>query len=144
VNAIHNALAGASFLDIFEFFLACGQPEVESFNSAMRVFRGMPLGGGHAFTKDVVYLTGLIQVHTYFRWALRSQQLHYCEALFAGRMTLADLQDLEPAFADGTIAKPAYLPPWMTRKNGLTAYLAFSVFADHITVGGLQAEAFDA
>jgi uncharacterized protein (TIGR02421 family) len=144
VNAIHNALAGASFVDIFEFFLACGQPEVESFNSAMRVFRGMPLGGGHAFTKDVVYLTGLIQVHTYFRWALRSQQLHYCEALFAGRMTLADLQDLEPAFADGTIAKPAYLPPWMTRKNGLTAYLAFSVFADHITVGGLQAEAFDA
>ncbi len=144
VNAIDMALSGAGFVEVFEFFLECGQPEVESFNSTMRVFRGMPLDGGHAFTKDVVYLTGLIQVHTYFRWALRSQQLHFCEALFAGRMTLSDAQNLEPAFADGTIVEPAYLPPWMTRKNGLTAYLAFSVFADHISVAGIAPEEFHA
>ncbi len=40
VVAIDQALNGRDFLDLFKFFLEAGQPEIESFNSAMRVFRG--------------------------------------------------------------------------------------------------------
>jgi len=142
VEAIDRALAGANFVEVFEFFLGRGQPEIESFNSTMRVFRGVPLEGGSAFTKDVVYLTGLLEVHTFFRWALGRQQLHMCEILFAGRMKLSDVILLKPAFDDGTVASPTYLPPWMTRTNGLTAYLAFSLFANHIAVADVESKAF--
>lgn len=142
VEAIDRALAGADFIEVFEFFLARGQPEIESFNSTMRVFRGVPLTGGSAFTKDVVYLTGLLEVHTFFRWALRTQQLHMCEILFAGRMKLSDVILLKSGFDDGTVASPTYLPPWMTRTNGLTAYLAFSLFANQIEVADVESKAF--
>ncbi|MEZ5551176.1 MAG: flavohemoglobin expression-modulating QEGLA motif protein [Pseudomonadales bacterium] len=143
VNAIHLARSGASFLELFEFFLNAGQPEVESFHSTMRVFRGVPPSGGSAFTKDVVYLTGMLEVHTFFRWALENQQLETCRLLFAGRMMLKDVFRLGPAFADGILAAPRYLPPWMTRTNGLTAYLAFSVFANHIAVADVHSDAFN-
>ena len=143
VNAIHLARSGADFLELFEFFLNSGQPEVESFHSTMRVFRGVPVNGGSAFTKDVVYLTGMLEVHTFFRWALETQQLDTCKLLFAGRMMLKDVFRLKSVFEDGTLAPPRYLPPWMTRTNGLTAYLAFSVFANHIAVADVHSEAFN-
>src|SRR5690606_25950405 len=71
IEAVAMALDGADFLEVFAYFLEAGQNEVESFSSAQRVFRGVPLTGGAAFTKDTVYLRGLIGVHTFFRWALR-------------------------------------------------------------------------
>ena len=116
---------------------------MEGFHSSMRVFRGVPVKGGSAFTKDVVYLTGMLEVHTFFRWALETQQLDTCKLLFAGRMMLKDVFRLKSVFDDGTLAPPRYLPPWMTRTNGLTAYLAFSVFANHIAVADVHSDAFN-
>lgn len=137
VVAIEKALAGADFIDVFRFFLDSGQVEYESFNSAMRVFRGAPVTGGTAFTKDVVYLHGLMEVHTFFRWAMQHQRLELLSYFFAGRMTIVDARELEPLFADGTLAEAAYLPPWMLRCDGLAAYLAFSVFANRIDLDAL-------
>jgi hypothetical protein len=62
------------------------------------VFRGVPPTGGSAFTKDTVYLRGLISVHTFFRWAMSHGKLLLCRRLFAGKMTLGDVQRLEPLF----------------------------------------------
>jgi len=140
IIAIDLALNGADFIEVFRYFLDAGQPETESFNSTMRVFRGAPLTGGYAFTKDSVYLHGLLEVHTFFRWALREQRLKLCEHFFAGRMTLGDAIRFEPYFADGTLAPAHYLPPWMTRTTGLGGYLAFSVFANNIDLSELYAE----
>ena len=140
VLAIDMALDGADFIDVFRYFLDQGQSQLESFNSAMRVFRGAPLTGGAANTKDVVYLHGLLEVHTFFRWAMQHQRLDLCRYFFAGRMTISDVVRLEPYFEDGTLAKPKYLPPWMLRTNGLAAYLAFSVFANKITIADLGEE----
>lgn len=137
VVAIDHALSGADFIDVFKFFLEAGQTESESFSSAMRIFRGAPLTGGAAFTKDVVYLHGLMEVHTFFRWAMRNQRLEVCQHFFAGRMTIADAIALGPSFADGSLAGPKFLPPWMTRTNGLAGFLAFSVFANRISVDAL-------
>lgn len=137
VVAIDMAIGGADFIDVFRFFLDADQTEMESFNSSMRVFRGAPLTGGAAFTKDVVYLHGLMEVHTFFRWALLNQRLELCRNFFAGRMTISDAIALSPMFESGLIAGPSYLPPWMMRANGLAGYLAFSVFANRISIEAL-------
>ena len=92
----------------------------------------MPLTGGHAFTKDTVYLRGLIAVHTFFRRALQQDRLRLCRWLFAGKMTLDDLVRFEPLFDDGTLAPPRWLPPWAHRASGLAGMLAFSLFANRI------------
>ncbi|NCQ60975.1 MAG: DUF1704 domain-containing protein [Myxococcales bacterium] len=140
VLAIDMALEGANFIEVFRYFLEAGQSEMESFNSAMRVFRGAPVEGGVAFTKDAVYLRGLIEVHTFFRWCMHRSRLESARALFAGRMTLEDVELMNPSFEDGTVAGPALLPPWMTKTNGLAGYLAFSVFASQIHVSKLPSD----
>ncbi len=138
VVAIDKALSGADFIEVFRFFLEAGQSEQESFSSAMRIFRGAPLTGGAAFTKDVVYLHGLMEVHTFFRWAMRNQRMELCRHFFAGRMTISDAIELSPAFDGGTLIGPNFLPPWMTRTNGLAGYLAFSIFANRISITALD------
>ena len=140
IIAIDKALAGADFIDVFRFFLEAGQNEADSFTSAMRVFRGAPTTGGAAFTKDAVYLHGLLSMHTFFRWALKNQKLKLCRSLFAGKMTLHDVLTLEPFFDSGYIAAPAYIPPWVQRANGLAGTLAFSLFANRIRLDRVEAE----
>ncbi len=132
IEAVAMALDGADFLQVFRYFIDSGQQPQESFSSAQRVFRGVPLTGGHAFTKDTVYLRGLIGVHTFFSGALRQRKLHLCRQLFAGKMTLADVQRFEPLFDSGVIAPPRWLPQWVARANGLAGMLAFSLFANRI------------
>lgn len=138
VVAVAKALDGADFIDVFRLFKQWGQNSLESFNSAMRVFRGAPLDGGCAFTKDTVYLHGLMEVHTFFRWALTHEQLPLVKHFFAGRMTIGDAVRLAPVFETDYLAGPRYLPPWMARTNGLAAYLAFSVFANKIHIEALH------
>jgi len=140
ILAIDGALNGADFIEVFRYFLAAGQTDSDSFNSAQRVFRGAPVTGGSAFTKDTVYLHGLLSVHTFFRWALKSQHLKHCRNLFAGKMTLHDVVALEPYFDSGYIAAPHYLPPWVRRANGLAGMLAFSLFANKIRLDHVEAE----
>ena len=132
IEAVAMALDGADFLQVFRYFLDAGQNEVESFTSAQRVFRGVPTTGGAAFTKDTVYLRGLIGVHTFFRWALKHGKLRLCRMLFAGKMTLADVQRFEPLFDSGDLLPPRWLPQWVERANGLAGMLAFSLFANRI------------
>ncbi|KAA2285099.1 flavohemoglobin expression-modulating QEGLA motif protein [Arenimonas fontis] len=140
ILAIDMAIHGADFIQVFRFFLEAGQPPKESFASAQRVFRGVPLGGGAAFTKDTVYLHGLLAVHTFFRWCLRHRQLARARRLFAGKMALEDVGRLAPAFDSGAVAPPLYLPPWMRRANGLAGVLAFSLFANRIRLDQVQAD----
>tara|TARA_R110002072_G_scaffold5527_11_gene35447 strand:+ start:2632 stop:3903 length:1272 start_codon:yes stop_codon:yes gene_type:complete len=134
VVGIDHVLKGADFIESFRFFESVGQTEVESFNSAMRIFRGVPVTGGSAFTKDVVYLHGLMEVHTFFRWAMQHKKLAMTQHFFAGRMTLSDVVNLEEVFGSDVLQEPKYLPRWMTRTSALAGYLAFSVFVNRISV----------
>ena len=132
IEAVAMALDGADFMQVFRYFRDAGQVPTESFTSAQRVFRGVPTTGGYAFTKDTVYLRGLIGVHTFFRWALKQRKLRLCRMLFAGKMTLADVQRFEPLFDSGDLVGPRWLPEWVERANGLAGMLAFSLFANRI------------
>ncbi len=140
IEAVAMALDGADFIQVFRYFLDAGQNQVESFSSAQRVFRGVPLTGGYAFTKDTVYLRGLIGVHTFFRWALRQGKLRLCRQLFAGKMTLGDVQAFEPLFESGDLLPPRWLPEWVARANGLAGMLAFSLFANRIRLDTIADE----
>ena len=135
ILAIDKALQGADFIEVFRFFRGHGQNERDSFSSAQRVFRGVPLHGGAAFTKDNVYLAGLLTVHTFFRWALKRRRLDLLHHLFAGKFALDDVIRLAPCFADGSLSAPKYLPPWVRSAHGLAGKLAFSLFANRIRMG---------
>ena len=139
-EATSMALAGADFLQVFDYFIAAGQSTDESFASAQRVFRGVPVTGGHAFTKDAVYLRGMVEVHTFFRWALREDRLLRCRQLFAGKMTLADSGRLQPLFDSGAVAPPRWLPRWVAQAGGLAGLLAFSLFANRIRLDSIGAD----
>jgi len=140
ILAIDMALHGADFVEVYRFFSHCGQSAADSFHSAQRVFRGVPLTGGAAFAKDNVYLSGLLTVHTFFRWALKQRRMDMLRHLFAGKLALHDVISLEPYFESGAIAPPRWLPPWMQHVHGLAGKLAFSLFVNRIHMGKVQAE----
>ena len=132
ILAIDMALNGADFVEVYRYFSDCGQSVADSFHSAQRVFRGVPLTGGAAFAKDNVYLSGLLTVHTFFRWAFKQQRMDLLRHLFAGKLTLHDVIALQPHFVSGAILPPRWLPPWMQHVHGLAGKLAFSVFINGI------------
>jgi uncharacterized protein (TIGR02421 family) len=135
IMAIDMALAGADFIEVYRWFRARGQSVADSFYSTQRVYRGVPVAGGAAFTKDNVYLAGLLTVHTFFRWAFKRRRLDLLQHLFAGKLALDDAIALAPCFADGSIAKPDRLPAWLEQSHGLAGKLAFSLFANRIRMG---------
>ncbi len=140
ILAIDMALNGADFVEVYQFFSQRGQSPADSFHSAQRVFRGVPLTGGAAFAKDNVYLSGLLAVHTFFRWALKQRRLDMLRHLFAGKLALHDVISLQPHFESGDILPPRWLPPWMQHVHGLAGKLAFSLFVNRIHMGKVQAE----
>ena len=140
IIAIDMALNGADFVEVYKYFKTFGQSAADSFHSAQRVFRGVPLTGGAAFAKDNVYLSGLLAVHTFFRWALKERRMDMLRHLFAGKLALHDVMTLEPHFASGAILQPRWLPPWMQHVHGLAGKLAFSLFVNRIHMGKVQAE----
>jgi uncharacterized protein (TIGR02421 family) len=141
IKAIAMALEGADFVDVFRFFLDEGQSEDDSVRSAMRVFRGGDPRGKYVFTKDVVYVQGLVAVHTFLRKAIASHRPVLIERMFAGRIHLSDVLMLEAEFESGLIAPPKYLPRWARDVPTLAAYLAFAAVAYRIDVGTLELDA---
>jgi uncharacterized protein (TIGR02421 family) len=127
IIAIDRAMSGADFRDTYQFFLEHGQSEKDSFWSAARIFRGGQPDRNIVFTKDAVYLDGLIKVNTLFRWALLHQRLGLVHLLFCGRLTIEDCFLLEESLADGTVAPPKYVPEWYQRIEGLAGTLSFSM-----------------
>jgi uncharacterized protein (TIGR02421 family) len=132
VLAVHMALNGADFIEVFKFFVDAGQSPVESVRSAQRIFRGGAVQGGVVFTKDAVYLQGLLEVHTFFRIAIRDNRPELVRNLFAGRLTLGDTVRLAPHFESGWLSPPVYMPPWATDLRRLSAMIAFSAFITNI------------
>jgi uncharacterized protein (TIGR02421 family) len=132
VIAVKMALDGADFIDLFKFFLEAGQSEEESVKSAQRIFRGGAVKGGVVFTKDAVYLQGLLEVHTFLRLAIRDNQPNLVRNLFAGRLTMADALRLNPLFESGWLIPPTYIPTWASDLRRLAAMMAYSAFISNI------------
>lgn len=142
VKGVHLAMEGADFIEIFKFFLNSGQNEIESFHSAMRVFRGGDVRGRIVCTKDVVYLEGLVLLETFFLKAIQAGKTEYTQYLFSGRLTLGDVITLEPYFKSGYISAPLYEPDWAKNQPCLTAFLLYSSFTNQINLDRIRLEDF--
>ncbi|MCB0416291.1 MAG: DUF1704 domain-containing protein [Bdellovibrionaceae bacterium] len=138
IIAIDRALNGANFVETFEYFLLNGQSEKESFWSAARIFRGGQPDGKSVFTKDGVYLDGLIKVHSLFQWALMHNRMGVLHLLFCGRVSLEDLFLLEGSLTDGLVAEPHFFPDWYEKIEGLAGSLTFSLLTNVINADDLD------
>lgn len=139
--AIDMSANGADFLEIFEFFRARGERDspFEAFESARRIVRGGMVEGGAPFTKDGVYLSGLIEVHSYLRTAIRSGDTRLIELLFVGKIDLSDLEAMDMLARANLINRPKILPPWARDPRYLLAYLSYSTFLNQIDLSKVQA-----
>lgn len=136
--AIHMALGGADFVEVFRWFHEQGQSDKEAYASAARVFRGGDVRGGVAFTKDGVYLQGFVRVHEFFRSAIHDNRVERTHRLMAGRLTLDDVVELDPWFESGLIDPPRYQPDWVRCRSRLAAYVLYSAFTAKLGLERLQ------
>ena len=137
VLAIQMALDGADFLQLYDYFLQVSENEYEAFENARRVVRGGLVTGGAPLTKDVVYLQGLLEVHSFLRAAVQAGDPSLARLLFVGKFDLADLDAMRLLRDEGLLEEPTYMPPWATDLRFLTSYLAYSVFLNEINLGSV-------
>ena len=132
VVAIQMSIDGADFLDVFKFFLDKSGSKNQAFEITRRVFRGGILTGGAPFTKDIVYLDGLIRVYNFFRSAIAQGKTECIQLIFSGKMDLDDIPIVHSMYKEGLVEKPKFIPPWATDLNFLICHFSFSVFLENI------------
>jgi hypothetical protein len=132
---------GAGFLQLYTFFRERSDNDApfEAFESARRVVRGGLVNGGAPFTKDSIYLQGLLEVHNYLRTAVRTGDAAYIRLLFVGKIDLDDLAAMKFLRDAGLLSEPAYMPPWATDLRYLLSYLAYSTFLNGIDLKSVAA-----
>ena len=136
--AIKMAADGADFIQVYHYFLERTGVEVQSFENTRRVFRGGVISGGAPFTKDIVYLDGLIRVHNFLRTLVSNGRPDCLFLLFCGKLDLEDIPVLAELSQAGLCQRPKYLPNWASDMRFLLSYLAYSAFLNTIdlkTVG---------
>jgi uncharacterized protein (TIGR02421 family) len=132
VFAIQMAVEGADFLVVYRWFLERSDDPDRAFESARRVFRGGVLDGGAPFTKDVVYLYGLLQVINAFRAIFAAGRADCLKLLFCGKLDIADIPALGELAHQGMICAPRFVPPWIGDPRSVYALLAVSSFTSRI------------
>ncbi|HUS67526.1 MAG TPA: flavohemoglobin expression-modulating QEGLA motif protein, partial [Kofleriaceae bacterium] len=132
VLAIQMAIEGADFLDVYRFFLEGTHSEAQAFENARRVFRGGVLTGGGPFTKDGVYIEGLLRVHNFLRSVVQLGRIDCLHLLFSGKLDIEDVPALALLAAEGLLHVPRFLPPWAADLRFLTSYLAYSAFLTQV------------
>ncbi len=145
VIAINMSAEGADFLELYQFFRDQSEADApfEAFESARRVVRGGLVNGGGPFTKDSIYLQGLLEVHNYLRAAIRTGDAAFIRLLFVGKIDLEDLNAMKFLRDAGLLAEPKFLPPWATDLRYLLSYLAYSTFLNEIDLKSV-AQRYDA
>lgn len=126
--AIRQAEEGASFLDLYRFFLGRGHEERASFESARRVCRGGLVEGRAPFTKGVCYLDGLLRVTNFLRIALTKGKSHLVRLLFVGKLGVDDIPLFDRLVREGVVNEPQFQPAWSRDLSFLTAFMSYTAF----------------
>ena len=108
VFAIQMAVEGADFLQVYRYFLERTDNPDQSFESTRRVFRGGVITGGAPFTKDVVYLYGLLQIGAVIRAIFSVGRADCLLLLFCGKLDFADLPALAELASVGLCQLPRF------------------------------------
>lgn len=138
VIATQMAIDGADFVEVFRYFLERVDSPEQAFENARRVFRGGTLTGGTPFTKDIVYLDGLLRVHNFLRAVVTSGRSDCLHLLFCGKLDIEDIPVLCELSAMGLCHRPRFLPPWAADRRFLLSYLAYSSYLNSIDLGAIR------
>ena len=131
VLAVQMALDGADFIEVYrDFYLERSKSPREAFESTRRIFRGGLLTGGAPFTKDAIYLEGLIRVHNYLRVSIPTGNLHYPNYLFYGKIDLDDVDALKMLDEQKLLTFPKYRPPWAEDMRFLATVISYLSLID--------------
>ena len=97
--------------------------------------------GGAPFTKDVVYLFGLLQVSYAIRAIFSAGRSDCLRLLFCGKLDVQDIPALCELAAMGLCRPARYLPPWAADLRSLLALLTYSTFINKIDAAPVMAVA---
>lgn len=117
---------GADFIELYRWYKPRSDNSQEAFYNAQRVFRGASLKGSAPFTKDVVYLAGLLGVYNFLRIAVKHQNRLLVESLVCGRMALEDVASIAWLRVHGIVNPPYYIPDWLRNWEALLSFFSLS------------------
>ena len=131
VKMVAMAEDGADFLDVYRFLIGTeGLAPKDAFLDASRIFRGGIVSGGSVFTKDTVYISGLMRVYAFLSVFVRGGFRDECELVMAGRIDLDDVLALVELSRMGLVSRPRFLPRWLREWDTLLPTFAFTSFLD--------------
>ena len=139
IIGIQMSIDGADFLEVYHYFLDRIGSESQAFENSRRVFRGGVLKGGAPFTKDGVYLEGLIQVHNFLKAIAANGRADCLKLLFCGKLDIEDIPVLYKLEKMGLCQPAIYLPPWVKDARYLLAYLTCSDFLYKMDIAKIYA-----
>lgn len=139
VLAIQMACEGADFIDVFRFFRDRTDNANQAYENARRVFRGGVVTGGAPFTKDLVYLDGLLRVTNFMQIAIVERRADCLTLLFSGKLDVEDIPALAALRDAGLCRPPKFLPPWLADRRFLVSQLTFNRALHHVPVQGVRA-----
>jgi hypothetical protein len=137
--AVDMAERGANFLEVFEFFRSHELSDGDSYNNAMRIFRGSTPDGG-PFTKDIAYSKGFILTYNYIQLAVRKGLFDRIPLLFCGKTTLEDMRTLSQLVEEGVVAPPKHLPPLISDINALSAWMYYSNILNRLNLEQVESD----
>ena len=138
VIAIDMAADGADFREVFQYFVERTDDRRSSYESTRRIFRGGVISGGAPFTKDGVYLNGLLRVHNFMRTVVGLDRADLIRILFMGKMDLEDVPAIAQLSSRGVLAAPQFLPSWVKDMRFLVSYMSYSGFLNRVKLPGFQ------
>lgn len=139
VKLVAMAEDGADFLELYRFLTDRGAQPRDAYLDAQRVCRGGKVTGGAPFTKDSVYLAGLVEVFTFLSTMARGGHRDEIELLTVGRIAIEDMEAIVRLRRAGLITAPTFTPPWLRNWRGLLPYFSFLSFVHELSLDGVQA-----
>ena len=139
VIAIDMCMDGADFREVYDWFLSRTDDPRSAYESTRRIFRGGVIAGGAPFTKDGVYLNGLLRVHNFMRSVVGLNRADLIRILFMGKMDIEDVPAIAQLAARGALTTPQFLPGWARDLRFLVSYMSYSGFLNRVKLPGFQA-----
>ncbi len=138
IIAVQMAVDGADFIEVFRFYKEKTDNDANAYENTRRVFRGGVLTGGAPFTKDIVYLDGLLNVHNFLRTMVGDARADVLPLLFSGKLDIEDMGEMIQFKKMGLLKDPLYLPPWIKDIRFLLTYLSYSSFLNSVKLDNMK------
>lgn len=137
VLAVQMACDGANFIEVYRWFVERSPSEEQAYESTRRIFRGGLIDGGAPFTKDGVYISGLLSTLNYVRGAFAAKRSDILALFFAGKLDLSALPALAELRSLGLCRPARFIPPWAQDPGWVLSYLTLSTFLSGIDLNAV-------